>query len=347
MTHLDPQRDDLRDLLADAVSDVEPRHALDDIRARTNPERRRWPYAAGGAVLGIAATVATFALVDGDRVRDAREPDPAGSPTASASSEPTPSESATEQPTRALPVYYIGETPRGPRLFREFRPVPRESDGLYEAVQALQQAPLDPDYRTAWPAGSISQWSYVSDPGDGLIQVTIADASYAERPQGMSADEASLAVEQVVYTLQANVSARAPVQFRLGDNPVNQVYGVPTSEPITEGPPLEVLALASISDPSEGLLVDNDRPLRVRGVGNSYEGTMVWRITRADTDEEVDMGSFLAGWGEQRLFPFEGEIDVSDLEPGDYVLSVATADASGGTEGYGPDVDDRTFTVVE
>ena len=37
---------ELRDLLSDAVADVEPRYALDEIRARTRTTRRRWPYAA-------------------------------------------------------------------------------------------------------------------------------------------------------------------------------------------------------------------------------------------------------------------------------------------------------------
>ena len=55
--------DQLRELLSDAVADVEPGYALDDIRARTTRSRRRWPYAAGGAVLAVAASFAAVAVL--------------------------------------------------------------------------------------------------------------------------------------------------------------------------------------------------------------------------------------------------------------------------------------------
>ena len=46
-----------------------------------------------------------------------------------------------------------------------------------------------------------------------------------------------------------------------------------------------------------------------------------------------------------RLSPFQTEIDVSDLDPGEYTLTVSTDDPTGGAEGNGPDTDDRTFVI--
>ncbi len=98
---------DLRELLTDAVSDVEPAHRLSEIRARTaRPDRRpRW-YVAGGAVLAAAAAVTTFAVVTnlGD---DDTAPDPTPDPTRGVE-------------VQTVPAYFIGDTPQGPRLFREF-----------------------------------------------------------------------------------------------------------------------------------------------------------------------------------------------------------------------------------
>ena len=71
---------------------------------------------------------------------------------------------------------------------------------------------------------------------DGLLQVSISDAALRDRPPTMTEREAQLAVQQVVYTVQGAVQARAPVQFLLDGNPVDTVLGVPTAEPLAERP---------------------------------------------------------------------------------------------------------------
>ena len=47
----------------------------------------------------------------------------------------------------------------------------------------------------------------------------------------------------------------------------------------------------------------------------------------------------------EKLCPFSRTFDVSGVEPGTYVLSVSTDDASGGAEGYGPFTDSRVITI--
>src|SRR5690242_12231256 len=53
---------DLRTLLEDAVADVEPRHGLEEIQARTATTRKRHPWV-WGTVAAVAATAATVAAV--------------------------------------------------------------------------------------------------------------------------------------------------------------------------------------------------------------------------------------------------------------------------------------------
>ena len=140
--------DDLRALLRDAASDVEPARALDTIRTRTKVTpmstrnagpagpRRPWIFAAVGAVAATAATITVVTVLGDD------DPDPrrTSGPASSTSATPTPGEDATTSPSpsaspsapastgtptapasaRSVPVYYVGDTPAGPRLFREF-----------------------------------------------------------------------------------------------------------------------------------------------------------------------------------------------------------------------------------
>ena len=64
-----------------------------------------------------------------------------------------PEEASTE---RAVPLYYVTDTPAGPRLAREFRRVPVDTDPGTAAVTALFAAPTGavPEHRNTWPAGS-------------------------------------------------------------------------------------------------------------------------------------------------------------------------------------------------
>jgi spore germination protein GerM len=338
---------ELSELLTDAVADVEPRYALDDIRARTTTTKRRWPYAAGGAVLAVAASVAAFAVLGTDPTPSATDPgsttSPSPSPSPSPSATETSSAPATEAPSTAVAVYYVGDTPDGPRLYREFRSM-SATNPFDAAISALEQAPLDPDYRTYWPAGSIDVVGFDGIGADGAFAVRLSDASLHGRPAGMDEATARMAVEQVIYTLQAAAGARASVQFYLDGNPIDQVLGVPTSEPLANGPVLETLALVSLTSPGEGVYVDNDEPLVVEGVGNSFEGNIVTRVQRWEGTYIVDQLPAIAGWGEDKLFPFEVTFDLTDAPPGDYVVISQTDDPSGEGRFHS---DSRRITVVD
>jgi hypothetical protein len=249
----------------------------------------------------------------------------------------TPTEDESGGAERTVAVYYVGDTERaGPRLYREFQR--GEGEPLAAGVSALTGTPLDDDYRTLWAGGQITDASYDGD----VIDVTV-DPAVRQRPGGMTAAEARAAVEQVIYTMQAAVQERAPVQFRTADNPIDQVFGVPTSEPLANGPMLEVLSHINLTAPEQGSVVD-DGTLEVSGVGNSFEANIRWEIRRGD-EVVVDGFATMDGWMEPRLFPFETSADVSDLAPGDYTFWVTTDDPTGGTEGIGAMTDDKDFSV--
>ncbi|MFN8194007.1 MAG: Gmad2 immunoglobulin-like domain-containing protein [Nocardioidaceae bacterium] len=343
----DPTDPRLHELIHDSVADIEPGDRLHAIKSRTKVStmntRRTWIAAVGASVAVAAAAVVAVAVVNRPGPSASPTPGPAASSVTQATepSGPSPTAPATSSPAvpaDLVPTYYLGDTPQGVRLYREFHVVTDPpADDLSAALAALTSTPADPDYRTAWPEGSFASATFA----DGVISVTLADTSLRDRPASMDEETARMAVQQVVFTVQAAVHQRAPVQFRSPDNPIDQVYGVPTAEPIVNDAPLDVLSLVSLSDPAEGSLVTDT--LQVSGVANSFEANVPWQILSGS--DEVDHGFFMAsGAMEPRLFPFEGSIDVSGLAPGTYTLRVQTDDPSGG-EGGGPFEDTRTFVV--
>ena len=339
----------IRDLLHEVTDAVEPSDRLDPIRAATTDSGRRtgrgW-WAAGGVGLVAASAGTALALTTGGAPQ-VREPDPA---------DPAPTTSDVRETAKPVAaVYYVGDTPAGPRLYREFRPVVIDADAnpLDAAVRAAvgryaadgsPLPPMDPDYRVPWPAGTDASARVV--PSRDRIEISLGgDVEGSLRDRGsLSMAEASLAVEQLVRTAQGVVGARLPVRLLLYGEVTDQVLGVPTSEELATARDLDVLAHVNLSDPFEGQVVDNDEPLVVRGVGNSFEGNIVTRIQRWEGTEVVAEEPAIAGSYEDRLFPFEVTFDLTDVAPGDYVVISRTDDPSG--EGRF-DTDTRRITVVD
>ncbi len=326
---------DLSDLLHDAVDDIEPADRLQDIRSRTaEPDRaegRVRRYAVGAVVLATAATVAVVAVLSrGDAPGDdpaGVDPARSGPPDASAS-------------VRLEPAYFIGDTTRGPRLFREYDTAFGAPNAVGDALDQLESAPADPDYTTGWAEGDFSGWTDF-DPalGDPIV-VTLAPEVPSQRPAGMSEAYAELVVQQLVYTLQAGVKAQAPVELRRDGEPVASVLGVDTSAPVTADPQATVVNQVIINDPVEGLEVTGT--FTARGAANSFEANVPWELRDGET--VVRQGFATATGAGDRLHPWETEVDLSGLAPGDYTFVASTDDPSGG-EGAGPYSDTRTITV--
>ncbi len=328
--------DDLvREMLREVADGVEPGDRLDAIRSATSGGRRtsRGWWAAGSVGLVAASVVTALALTTGGTPRGS-DPGPA---------EPAPTRTtATYDPlTRWVPVYFVGDTPDGPRLYREFlRGVDPEGAETFALNAALIGAAVDPEYRSLWPEdAAVGRYLTTTD----LLTVDLLGDLH-DRPAGMSPAEAALAVEQVVRTAQAQYG-QVPVRLRLNGGITDQVLGVPTSEPLTPGSELAVLARVSITDPFEGASVDNDEPFLVVGVGNSFEGNIVTQIQRLEgVVEIVKEKPAIAGTYEDVLFPFEVTFDLTDVPPGDYLVVSRTDDPSGEARFH---TDSRRITIVD
>lgn len=255
---------------------------------------------------------------------------------------PTEDETEGGEPadTVTVPVYFVGDTPQGPRLFREFRQVP--SDNPLEEAAALLAAgdALDPDYRTLFPS-SDNIVSIDHDAPGGMLTLLVADDSWADPSSDMSRAEARLAVQSLVYTLQGVAQARSRLQVvgQEGGDAV-PLFAVDTSGGVREADPLSTLALVSVTTPEQGGTVSGT--FTASGVASSFEANVPWQITQ-DGDVVLEGFATAEGWMD-KLYPWEAEVDVSSLPPGTYTFVASTDDPSGG-EGPGPTTDSKEFTI--
>jgi hypothetical protein len=236
-----------------------------------------------------------------------------------------------------VPVYFVGSTPQGPRLFREFRRV--EADNPLAEAAALMTAGdvADRDYRTLYPGGTFKSIEY--DDAAASFVVEMQDDAWTTRTQGMSAAAAKLAVQQLVYTLQGVQQERAPVIVRLGGTSTT-LFGIDTSSGVEALPQLDVLGLVNITTPEEAQTVSGT--FSAEGVASSFEATVPWQIRQGDA--VVKEGFATASGYLDKLYPWQTDVDVSDLEPGEYTFVALTDDPSGG-EGGGPTEDTKTIIV--
>ena len=333
-----------------------------DALARIRKRTARAPFWRTPLALGMAAAVVTGTAVIAGGVVVLRGSDvdsTVSGPSVTLDTTPTqPPETPTSSPTTPIspptsestppptevgiatvPVYYVTETPAGMRLAREFRSVPAPDGPVVAAVETmLAEAPRDPDYQRLWDASTDVESVEVDD---GIIEI---DLTGSTDYTGAGDDEATLAIQELVYTVTAafasiGESGGLPVQLLVDGEPVDKVWGnVDVSEPVERAPQVEVRQLVQINNPGEGALVG--ATVTVDGEAAVYEANVLWQILD-DAGNEVQGGSTTA----EACCQFSRFRFSVELEPGSYEVVVSEDDASGGAEGNPPMSDSRTFTV--
>lgn len=245
-----------------------------------------------------------------------------------------PSESGQPQADQVtVPVYFTGETPQGTRLYREFRRVDA-ADPLGAALTlAANGDALDDDYDTVLPAASFTT--------NGSAEVPLPDDSWTGVPDGLSERDAILAIQQLVYTAQGVLQSRDPITFTDSSGAATQIFNIASEDGFRAADPIRTLALVSITAPEEGATVSGT--FTASGVSSSFEATTPWEIQDASGTVVADGFATADGWID-KLYPWQTEVDVSALDPGEYTFIARTDDPSNG-EGGGPMEDSKTITV--
>lgn len=334
---LTPDEQRLRALLHEAVAEVDPADRLGELRRRTHTagragQRRRWLPIVAAAGLTTAAVVAASVLIAD--IGLPQDPPLAQRP-----------QTGVAAPTAPAAIYYLADTVDGTRLFREFAAVPgAPDDAVATALSRLAAdvGPDDPDYRTAWPAGSFEGAEVSAD----RISIDLA-AEALDRPRGISVTEAGLGIQQAVYTAEAAVGSSLPVEFRYDGVAATTVLGEAVTGPVGRDRRYAVTAPVNISDPAEGVAASET--LLARGTAADSVSRIRWRLRNLDdgtvlrgrTDSIAPTGD-----ADPTAVPTweTGPIDISSLPIGTYTFVVSGIQRS-------PDKtrirfrDDRTIVV--
>jgi hypothetical protein len=168
-------------------------------------------------------------------------------PSAPGCAAPTPS-------AGTVPVYVVGGTGAGSRLYREFRAA-GSPDAVASAVAWLARAPADPDYRSGWAgrAAAVSRAGSV---------VTVRFTA--------GAIDARLAREQVVWTVTA--ADRSVTRVRV------VAPGLPDRPAAGRGDQAGVLGPVWVLAPADGATAGG--PLTVSGTASVFEATVSVEVRR-------------------------------------------------------------------
>jgi hypothetical protein len=323
--------DALRRILAAEAETVEVApDALTTIRRRINRRRAGWRrYLPSGVMLlsfgGGSAVVAaaTVAVVLAASPRTGPVPQPP------AGGGPTPTATVTGPPVANLPVYYLGTTSQGVRLFREYHTLPVTGADPAARTRAALAAMLathsasDPEYSTPWQDATVTAVRI-----DGAT-ATVDLAGVPETVPGGVAT-ARVAVQQLVWTVTA-VSGTSAVRLLVGGHAVAALWGVPDLDgPLTRAPRTEVQAPIWLIDPQQAAPVG--RTFQVSIAGTVPGGVAGLRVTRGTTvvkDQEVPLTASAPQLGEAHL--------TLTLDPGTYTVTAYVP---------GPDGDADTHEIT-
>ena len=318
---------DLRSLLHDAVSDVHPQHGPDALHGHIGP-----PSATRWLPLTVAAAAAVVLVIGGTawaKHLSDRQPAVAGP------SAPTSSASARAGRDLNVPVYYVGDTAAGPRLFVEYHEVRDTTDSPLQAAvnEALTVNPEDPDYENLFqPLGVTATVS------EGRQEIAVDLSRPVDRQGRIDAETARLMVQALVWTADSASNTTDPVNFLVGGEAAESVLGVGTATRLEQQSADSVLSTVSIDSPQQGS--DLSTTFEVRGQAATFEANVVWELVRGT---QVVKHGFTTATECCTLSPYSFTVTVP---PGDYTLRVHDVDESDG-EGVGTSEDTKDITVKQ
>lgn len=221
----------------------------------------------------------------------------------------TPNGQAVPALVLGVPVYYVGRNDG--LLYPELRDLPASNRLLRSALEAVfTLAPLDPDFRSAWPPGQLLEIEVAGS----VLTVDLSASAYEE----LGGQNATQAINQVVYTA-ANLIGAPNLRVRFladGETPP-----APFDHPqgfATQG--LTPIAPVRITQP-KNLAQQTAGEVEIRG--EVHPGFGMPQVTITDTKDSRTVGTFPVarsatpnqrGWDEWNLNV--------ELSPGDYDITV-------------------------
>lgn len=235
----------------------------------------------------------------------------------------SPSTSTASHPTfetKTLEQYWVGDTSRGLRLYREFARLEITSDPITAALQALVTSqPKDLDYMSLWPIGTKINNVTISE-HEATIDLTFGKLN-------VGAEGEALAIAQLVWTATAANSSVTSISLTIDGKKVESLAGhVDSTRPFTRAPSYEVLAPVWITSPDEGAEL-GALGFTLRGLASTFEANVVWKVFQ--NGKLVRQGSTTALEAAPAREPWSVVID--GLAPGEYEFAVMEFSAKDGS----------------
>ena len=324
----------LRRILAAEAESVEVApDALAVIRRRVARRRQGWRWFlpsgvmllsfGGGTAVVAAATVAVVLAASPPTGPAPQPPAGSGGPTV-----------ATGPPSANLPVYYLGTTSLGVRLFREYHLLPvTGSDPAARTRAALTamlttSSPSDPEYTTPWQDATVTS---VRVEGD----TTTVDLHGVPATPPPGASTARVAVQQLVWTATA-ASGTTVVRLLVDGRSVPALWGVPGLDgALTRAPRADIQAPIWLIDPQQAAPVGHTFTVYLAGtVPSGVAGLRVLRGSTVVSDQPVPLTASA---------PQQGEAHVTlTLDAGTYTVVAYLPGPAGGAD---RDSDGHEITV--
>ena len=219
---------------------------------------------------------------------------------------PTPSASSTVS-TKALAQYWVADTSRGFRLYREFVQVNPAPDAITAALrQLVSQKPTDSDYVSLWPLGTTINSVKVS--GDSAI----IDLTFPKLNLGSEAE--SLAIAQLVWTATAADTTVKRISLTVDGKKIESLAGhMDATKAFTRGLTYEVLAPIWITSPTENQSVAA-KGFTLSGMASTFEANVVWKVFKDGV--LIQQGSTTALEAAPAWKPWS--VTIENLSPGTY-----------------------------
>ncbi len=185
---------------------------------------------------------------------------------------PTPEPSSTVS-TQALAQYWVADTARGLRLYREFVRIDSTPDAITAALrQLVSQKPIDSDYASLWPKGTTI--NSVTIQGDSAI----VDLTFPKLNLGGEAE--SLAIAQLVWTATAANTAVKKISLTVDGKKVESLAGhVDATKAFTRDLTYKVLAPIWITSPTENQSVAAEG-FTLSGMASTFEANVAWKVIK-------------------------------------------------------------------
>jgi len=364
----DPFDELMRRSLHEEADRIEPADSLPEIRSRAHAQRRPasrrpWVLTAGAAVVGTAAVIGAFTVLD-DNATTAGDPGvaagPGTTPTASdlplstspsvaltpstvpklpptvATSLPSDRRGIPEQVVKSavVPIYWLGDKTgiKGtPTATAKARPTVK----LYRTWSKVSGRPAVEAVRIMTSKQSADPDYYTVWRGAEINTVTqsggVVTVDFKRLPTTpLDAETADVAAQQLIYTVQGALkNSSQAIQITEGGRPGVRLFGqLDTSNPLSRAQAANVQALVWITSPIEGAMTQS--LVTVEGTAAAFEATVNYQAVNLKT-REVRKGYTNTKEGNKfapfafnlKLSPGPWQIEAFLISPGDGTITDA------------------------